>query len=731
MNPLLPVQNIILVLGALALLAGFLAWRSSAVCGRPTRILICSLRVGGVALLALPFANPGRWVAPPAENNSEWAVLVDRSASMATKDAEGGTRLAAAQNLALEAAKLAAAQDAKISSYAFDGATIQPLKTLELPSPAIPVTDIAGAVAALVSRYSAGSPALAGVIVLSDGRQVAPTPMEAAVLPARSADARIYAVPIGGPVINPDVSLQTGRRQYTVFKGQELKVQATVNSNVRRSIDIRLVGPSQEVIQTQTLHVVPGSAEQAVFALKDLPPGYQDFRIETDVLEGEKEAANNRARFGVQVLDETVRVLLVEGNPYWDTKFIAQLLQREHNYAFELVYRLSAERFFSLATAEGGKDLSMVQRAAFPADADELAAYDLIILGRSVEGFFDPVKAGLLTDWVKNGGALVLARGNPVTTAIPALEGLFPMTWDVPVDGEFLWRPTMTGEEAGLFGADLPGHNSPVWKKLPPLHKAASGTDLKPFTQVLVEGVTWQGQRESRFPLIVSRRVGEGQVVAVNCDDLWRWDFFPAFAGAAQLYRDFWLQLFNWVVSYSDFLPGRNFALKVSHQVIETGKPVRVRVLRRAGTEDGTAPKLTVSRDGTPVATFEPTASAANPNLWDSVFPLEEPGLYTVQLRTGEESEPLHATISSIAPPGETSELSADPDYLRGLAEKSGGSILSGDRLSQVFDEKRTVPRDAEGSAEWESSWDTWTWLLPMLGIFAGEWFVRRRNGLI
>ncbi|MFA7233976.1 MAG: hypothetical protein WC076_07680 [Terrimicrobiaceae bacterium] len=731
MNPLLPIQNVILILGALALLAGGLAWRSSADCGRSARPGICALRIGGIASLSLPFLNPGHWIVPPAESNTEWAVLVDCSASMATPDAGGGSRLEAAQNLARAAEKLAGSHGKKIAAYAFDGAAVRPLQARESPAAETPATDIAGATASLVSRYSAGSPALEGILLLSDGRQVAATPAETAILPARSTEVRIFAVPLGGPVANPDVSVQTGRRQYTVFKGQELKIQANVSSNIRRSVELRLVETSGRVLQNQTVRLVPDEPAQAVFVLKGLPPGYQDFRIETDALENEKDTFDNRSRFGVQVLDETIRVLLVEGSPYWDSKFIAQLLQRERNYAFELVYRLSEKRFFSLATAEGKQDLSMIQRAAFPSEAAELAGYDLIILGRSVEGFFDPARAALLADWVKNGGALVLARGNPVTTGIPALEPLFPMTWDTPVDGEFHWRPTATGEEAGLFGADLPGRNAPIWKKLPPLHKAAAGTGLKPFAQVLVEGVAWQGQRESRFPLIVSRRFGEGQVVAVNCDDLWRWGFFPAFPEAAQLYRDFWLQLFNWVVSYSDFLPGRNFALKVSHQVIEVGKPVRVRVMRRPGTEKNAVPRLAVSRDGADIATLDPTASAANPDQWDSVFPLDQPGLHTVQLRTDEASEPLHATIFSMAPPGERSELSADPSYLGDLAEKTGGRLLGGDQLASMFEDLVPPPRETEGTAEWKSSWDNWMWLLPMLGFFAGEWLLRRRNGLI
>lgn len=732
MNPLLPFQNVVLLIGAFAAVAGFLAWHSSGVCSRPVRLGITALRIAGIALLAIPFLNPGSWIVPPKESDSEWAVLVDQSASMATPDAEGAPRLATARILSRAATDLAANRGKKISTYTFDGAVVRPASPGEAQPTAEP-TDISGAVGALIARYSAGSPSLDGVLILSDGRQVAATPLETAVLPARSTESPVFAIALGGKVVNPDLAVRTGRRQYTVFKGQELKINAlaTATHSANRTAELKLVEASGNVVQKQTVRLTDGQDASAIFALKDLPNGYHEYWVEADPMENEKDRTNNRARFGVQVLDETIRVLLVEGNPYWDTKFIAQLLQREHNYAFELVYRLSAERFFSLATADGGKDLAMAQRAAFPSEADELAKYDLIVLGRSVEGFLDESKARLLADWVKNGGALVLARGKPVTTDIPALEPLYPMTWDAPIKSEFHWRPTATGEEAGLFGADLPGRNAPIWNKLPPLQEAQSGSELKPFAQILVEGVSLQGTRESRFPLIASRRFGEGQVVTVNCDDLWRWDFFPSFPEASELYRDFWLQLFNWVVSYSDFLPGRNFALKVSHQAIEVGKPVRVRVMRRPGTEDKSAPKLIASRDGREVFTLEPSVNPTNPDQWDSVFPFEEAGLYTIQLQTAETAEPLHATIAAVAPPGEMSELSADPEFLRTLAEKTGGRLLTAAQIATIFDEKKAPAREASGAAEWKSSWDTWVWLLPMLGFFAAEWLLRRRNGLI
>lgn len=731
MNPILPVQNVLLLIGALAALAGVLSWRSTGVCRRPVRLGIACLRVAGVAMLALPLLNPGSWVVPPAKSDAEWAVLLDHSASMSTADTDASSRLATARSLAESVTQLAESRGHALSLHTFDGPGIRssPDTTPVSDTP----TDIPGAVAALLTRYSAGSPSLEGILVLSDGRQVAATPLDTALLPARSTETPVFALAVGGPVVEPDLKIRPGRRQYTLFKGQELRVNAIISAAnaPNRSTEVQLVDPSGSVREKRSLRLANDGETEVPFSLKDLPVGYHEFWVEAGAMENEKDPTNNRARFGVQVLDETIRVLLVEGNPYWDTKFIAQLLQREPNHAFELVYRLSAERFFSLATDDGDGNLAMVHRAAFPAEAAELSRYDLIILGRSVEGFLGEGRAALLAEWVKHGGALVLARGNPVTTTVPALEPLYPMNWDTPVSAEFRWRPTTTGEEAGLFGTDLPGRSAPLWNKLPPLREAQTGSELKPFAQVLVEGVTFQGSREARFPLVVSRRFGEGRVVSVNGNDLWRWDFFPGVPEASDLYRDFWLQLLNWIVSYSDFLPGHNFALRVSHQTSEVGKPVRVRVLRRPGTAPSAAPHLVVSRDGHPVSTFEPLVNPANPDQWDAVFPLEEPGLHTIQLQSGEDSGPLHATLLVRAPPGEMSELSADPEYLRALAEPTGGRLLTPDTLAALFDRPAPLPQTTDGVAEWKSSWDTWMWLLPMLGFFAAEWVLRRRNGLI
>lgn len=744
MNPLLPAQNIILLLGGLLLAATFLAWKSAGGCRSTVRTAICGARAGAILLLAVPLLNPGRWWTPPRDGDSEFAVLLDTSGSMATADCEGIPRLDAAIRLAREALGHAATRGRRASLYTFHGETLAPVDPDALASLAAGgSTDIPSALHSLLMRYSAGSPSLDGVLLLSDGRQIAPTPAERAIIACRAAQVPVFPVVLGGPVTFPDVALRPGRRQYTHFKDQELTVNAflTAANVARRSVEIRLTDKDGAALQGRRV-LIEGDGETTVaFPLRELATGFHEFWVEADPVEGEKNVANNRQRFGVQVLDETIRVLLVEGNPYWDTKFIAQLLERERSYNFDLVYRLSGDRFFSLTADEdsGSSGLSMAPRTAFPSTAEELARYDLMVFGRSIEAFLTPATTALLVEWVRHGGALVLARGRPVTTEIAALEPLFPLAWDIPWMAEFHWKPTAAGEDAGLFGAELPGQASPLWGRLPPLREAHYSSTLKPFTMVLVEGVSSLGEHASRFPVVVSRRFGEGLVVAVNCDDLWRWDFFPQMSESADIYRNFWLQLLNWTASYSDFLPGQNFALKISHQNVAAGTPLRARVLRRQGTEPGARPFLRVSRDGRTVLETEPTSDDGLPDVWDAVFSLDEPGLHHVSVHIGHEGDdlaapsasPLVGTVMVAAPPGEEDELSADPDYLRALAGKTRGELLDAGTLANAFAAAGAEPRPSEGAARWHSSWDTWQWLLPMLGLFGVEWFLRRRNGLI
>jgi hypothetical protein len=67
-------------------------------------------------------------------------------------------------------------------------------------------------------------------------------------------------------------------------------------------------------------------------------------------------------------------VLLLEGAPYWDSKFLAQLLRQQTAVDILTVHRLNEERYFRVEAA--GAEPLLSPDTIFPADAEALARYD-------------------------------------------------------------------------------------------------------------------------------------------------------------------------------------------------------------------------------------------------------------------------------------------------------------------------------------------------------------------
>jgi hypothetical protein len=353
------------------------------------------------------------------------------------------------------------------------------------------------------------------------------------------------------------------------------------------------------------------------------------------------------------------------------------------------------------------------------------------MVGKGFEYFLNPERIALLQDFVRErGGGLIFTRGKPYTGELPALEPLEPMAWDQPWDGDFAWQPTALGEEAGLFTDRLPGRESPVWSRLPTLSHAVQGSRRKAFAQVHAEGVAKLGEQSLRLPVVVSQRYGKGLVVAVNSDDLWQWDFFPKFEGASQVYQDFWLQLVNWSVMYSDFLPGYDWSLRLSDQSVEAGRSVRVQVAQRRQSKPAVAPVIRLFLGDRQIQEIAPAPVREGADAWEGIFALERPGTYRVELNT-EAGLPLYETLQVKAPPVERENLSPDQPWLEQLAHDTDGRMINETDFTGLLAAKTvaTVPQ-RQGDARWVSRWDRGPWLLVLTALLGMEWFLRRRNGL-
>lgn len=727
MNPMLPVETLSLIVVALLAASGWLSWKSSSKCGIWRRLSLLGLRLLGIALLSLVAFNPGGWVGGGEDEASAWAVLLDRSASMATKDVEGGSRWERAVKTVKEI-RGSLRHPERMKVFTFSSELEGESGKLEGIKPDGRATDIPGSGASLLNASRAAGRRLSGALLLSDGRQTGDSKISDFAIRARSCETPFHPLLIGGAVEERNLSVSASRRQYMAFAGYKLKVGATVSNQGMGGVkcELRLLDSGGAVLGSQALDLSSGERRRVNFELKATKGGYSEYSFEIPRMEGESSGADNKAVIGVNALEKRVKALVVEGLPSWDTKFLVQLLRSQPYIEVCSIYRLSSTRFFKVDTEASKGEES--ESAIFPDSQQELAAYDVLVFGRGAEYFLNDERVKLVKDALKERGAsLLFARGKPCGSKLPALAPLEPVEWGETLDPSFRLKPAPAGQDAGLFGDMLPGLDDPVWARLPTLEKASRCPGVKPFAQILAEGVFEQeGAAAKPFPLLVSQRFGKGMVVAVNAEGFWRWDFTPDDGDSSNMYRELWLELLEWCISCAEFLPGLDYSIRLGETSTFPGEPVRARVVAR---KPSGAPsvKLNVIRDGKLVRQTLAGACAGE-GAWEAVLSFDEPGFYRVEVDGASGGTGLLVK----ARPGESDKLGADKEFLRQIAEGTGGDMLSESDVPGLL---RSLDGDTDipslNKSRWRSWWDSWTLLLAILVFLGLEWTIRRRAGLL
>ena len=745
MNPVLPLSILIPLILVVMGGAAWMSWRSSEAAPGRLRKVLLALRMLALLALAVFLINPGQWKSVQDQVTKVWAVMIDSSQSMSVEEGES-QRIDQALTLKKQISQSAKKAGVKVRYYSYD----QSLKEVEDETSEVAATgatsDLTSAADTLLTQLSAQGAPLAGVIVLSDGRQTHTPRHSNFELRAQAMQVPFFAIPIGGDQVSKDLALEVPRKTVTAFPGQNVQITAVLNAEGLGKFDttLSLIDAEGKTIDEAKLKVNSGTPTMHTFSLK-APEQSTLLTLKVPAQPGEMRLSNNQIDVRLRILDDKAKVFIAEGAPYWDSKFLAQLLRQQKHMDVVSVHRLSETRWFRIDSGESKPHESNVD--VFPDTKEELMQYDLIIFGKNSEHFLTPTRIANLRAFVKDqGGAVLFSRSKPYTGTLPDLVALEPVTWKTGVTGKFRMRPSSDGQAAGLFGQALPAPDSSVWAELPELKDAHRIDVVKPFTRVLAYGEMGNSTTQGRFPLLLVRRYGQGVTGLVNADGLWKWDFFPEARELGNMYQEFWIQMIHWMLSYSEFLPGQEYSLNVSATIIEPGTPVALRMAYR-GADHPSAPQIEVTSStlDEPLHLAPAEVPTDDGRLkWGASFTPEKPGNYQFRLiagkNEGEGKKPTKvssmpdATVTVTPPPGEMDELSADPAFLREFCAMSGGTLAPSDDelpafLADVL--KPVAPESLDRGVEWHSTWMRWFSPIILLIFLALEWWLRRRNGLV
>ena len=720
-----------------------------------TRRTLVGLRLLAAVLLIFAMLRPEIQYSETDIRDAVLYVLGDKSRSMQTPDGPGGKtrRETLVSTLTSNKNQLEdLGESLEIRYFDFDSQ----LRPAELQGPAIPPdgewTAIGFSLDELLKETQSGKQVI-GIVLMTDGAQraVAPFDMAPQTAARRFQDIQVpvFPVPFGESDVAEsglDISVEDVAVDDLVFvrnsvpvdarikvsgaEGRRFSVQLLIEDRTGRSamehgdmvVAAAVPGarPSVEVRATKSSQTIPVS-------LSFVPELPGEFRVAVRVtpLSGELRTVNNQRETLLTVQKGGLSV------KYYDKPRDEMVFLPEVSSAQKIQLD-----FQSVRTGEFA-DRTKIDKSDF-----EKGRYDVYIIGDVPAKVFSKDDLRRLAQRVDEGAGFLMTggyfsfslggyAGTPLEALLPVVldpkevQGEGAIAKDLHYERDLQMVPTERGLAHFLMRLSN-GDNIAAWKRLPPLLSANKLRKKNALVEVLARST-------DDVPLLFALNNGRSRVLAFAAHSTWRWwmrDFRDE-------HQRFWRQVILWL----------------ARKELDSDQPVWVRVSPRNFNQGSLIPVEFGARDelGNPLSDVDFQARVIDPEFKESpVAALSGrdgsfgefkgatlPGIYRVVVTAKKDGVviPGEATtrflVDSSDP--ELDNPAANPALLQELVQQTGGRVIPVEEFDEFLEQLITAgpPNLSLTQITRVTLWDNWWYLGLFVCAMTGEWFVRKRRGLV
>jgi len=525
----------------------------------------------------------------------------------------------------------------------------------------------------------------------------------------------------------PDLRIDSAKTTKRVTVGWKTELKAVVSGEGTggKPANIQLTRNGKLIEETATWIPDQGGSKELAFSLNHPETGVFVYRVLAPPFPGESRTNDNSRTLSVQVVDTRNRLLYVEGPPRWESKFLLRTLKANSQVTPICFIR-----------GHDGKFMALGRHGDVTPDvtAEQLALVKIVIVGNLDAEELGDTRARNLLEFVDAGGSLVLLGGARAwsESGFPKtpLRKLLPVSPPIgkPRGGTFTAGLTESGRSHPAFAGD-----PALWETVPHVLSVFPVGQLPPGADALV---TARGP-EGDATVVAVQRYGQGKVVAILTDSLYRWKLDPDESGSKP-YQRFWDQLLAWLSPSEKQLSPETIDIFADTDQLHLGEEIEISA--RTGKRDGAAAKPGVMRCEitTPDKRKVPFTMAARHVItptgktfpgYGIKFTAEQPGLHTAVAtieRGGRtiKSDPLSFFVKAFT--AEKVPRPANVKVLRALAERSGGRFFKDPKRLDKALSGLSIKAKEETRITHSSLWQSPFVISCLVILLAVEWIVRK-----
>ncbi len=564
-------------------------------------------------------------------------------------------------------------------------------------------TRIGDAVKSVLDR-ELGNP-LAGVIILTDGRNNAGLDPKSVIASAKSARVPLYVVGLGSERSPPNLRLLEVDVPQRLYPGDKFSLSAIVGSSgfAGKTATVQvLAGP--EGADPATLSIEDEEqvflSEQEMlattrFELEPKAVGKWQYVIKVIPLEGDADERDNSTKASVEVIERKNRVLIFAGGPTREYQFVRNMLYRDRDVESHVLLQ-------SGGTGSSQESKKLLQE--FPVDRAALSQYDAILA-------FDPdwtkvpdSSVEALEQWVaEQAGGLMIVAGSvemPKWIARSAsgtksqmLRSLSPVQLEqrgsrllaagrVEADNAWPLRLTPDGEQTDfLWLNDDPESSKKLWESFEGVFSYYAAYELKPGAKSLLTFSDPLAAIDGQPPIYLSSQFyGAGRVVFQGGGEIWRIRSL-----GDQYFDRYYTKLVRWISQGRLLLDSDRGVLLVDREQALLGDQVIVRAVLKDERyqpliqSEVVARLIDPQRRNTPLS-LKPFADGSQPGVYTGQFPVLMSGDYSIQLQLGgiASEEVLSTNVKAKVPAVEMQRGERNDPLLTQMAIETGGRYWPG-----------------------------------------------------
>ncbi|MFM7593120.1 MAG: VWA domain-containing protein [Isosphaeraceae bacterium] len=582
------------------------------------------------------------------------------------------------------------------------------------------------------------------LVFLTDGQTTDGETIAKAAESAKRADVPLYLVGLGDPQPPRNVELADMEVDDVAFVDDVIPFAARLTSQgfAGEELTLRLYeqaspGSQPKLLTTKNVKAPPDGRTIRIPELDHRPreTGEITYIIESVPKDREQSVADNRVQRKVTVKKEKLKVLLVDGQPRYQYRYLKNFLERDETIELSALL-LSSDPEYA--------DQDNAAIPVFPTSKDDLLSYDVIVLGDIPAGFLTTTQIKNLVEFVTvKGGGLVMISGelaNPLTFKGTPLADLLPIeladarnpTRGATANDLSAYRPRLTleGRSSPIFrfGSDESSSLS-IWENLPELYWYMEAPRLKPAAVALAEHPIATGS-DGPLPLLAYQFAGSGKVFFQAFDDTWRWRF----RAGDKYFGRYWIQLMRFMAR-NKLVGNRQAELQADRARYQRGDMVQIRVkfVNQSLVPAAGPVKVELARQGMAPKILDLPRVTGSKNLFQTSINTLSEGSYTARLLPPPVIDPpVMPSAFVIEPPAsERARPSMNRDELMQAARISGGKFFTADGLDTLI---ANLPPPAKVPLDTDPPiplWNSWPILVLFLIILLAEWLLRRKLEMV